>query len=666
MRPRNSHWMSPRIERQSRSARNRYTRRMNRVTPRLYRTPCSPARMFGGGNDGDDGDDEPESPPRKRHRTAPAALEYSNPEPSHSLDFDSDEEEEGSVMEGLDTPSREYLEDTPPYRADNDVWGVEMAEASDDPGSIVDGLTPMWIPDKLILVIQLRHVVFDFTLDNVKAYYVKHARELNGLWAIRRPGAKDFFSVLEPYYEFVATIDREKAIADKILSIIDPDSQIFKGRMFCQPNFLTLHKDPLGVARYFDESIRDRVIGLDIQNPNASPICRRVLHVLPYKVFYSSKEAFRPNKHSSICKLARHESKRFIRDQHERNVRYLSKNALDDLLKIHVDTFENDNDFNVAVLESAFNTVSEDALDNINRLKPVEPQPKFQSVETTLKQIQELTPEYLINNKKLVLLVDLDNTVMEATKDDVPKYILPDHFHDLISSHCMKVRPRATQFLAACAQKYEMIVVTNAGRRYAERVVQVIDPDNTLFKERIVSTSDMTKKLGLRSQLKLGVLREFRFETRPFVTALDDRSDVWKTLPMLRLQKYQFFRYDDQAFTKNRGFYSIGYPMTMATVQEDGDEGLMDVWMNRLEPLHEMVYRTRPIAIEQMWATVKAWWEESEGIDYDLDYRKDDDYADPDRDIEPTFKYYGESTVDQAIAEEESALRKDIDEGYYG
>ncbi|KAI8991116.1 hypothetical protein BDF20DRAFT_23210 [Mycotypha africana] len=99
----------------------------------------------------------------------------------------------------------------------------------------------------------------------------------------------------------------------------------------------------------------------------------------------------------------------------------------------------------------------------------------------------------------------------------------------------MKARPGLQEFLKEVEAYYELHVYTMGTRKYAEAIMSNIDPDGTLFKERILSRDES----GSVTQKKLQ--RLFPCDTS-MVVVVDDRSDVWSFSPnLIRIKPYEFF-----------------------------------------------------------------------------------------------------------------------------
>jgi len=157
----------------------------------------------------------------------------------------------------------------------------------------------------------------------------------------------------------------------------------------------------------------------------------------------------------------------------------------------------------------------------------------------------------LLEERKLILVVDLDQTVIqccieetvgewkndpsnpnyEALKD-VATFRLP---HD-DKTYYVKPRPGLKEFLAEVSKLYEMHVYTMASRDYAKLVTDMIDPERAIFGQRVLSR-DTNGAEGMNKALK----RLFPVDTR-MVVIIDDRGDVWKwSTNLIKVNAYDFF-----------------------------------------------------------------------------------------------------------------------------
>ncbi|KAI9321216.1 hypothetical protein BX666DRAFT_1899793 [Dichotomocladium elegans] len=156
----------------------------------------------------------------------------------------------------------------------------------------------------------------------------------------------------------------------------------------------------------------------------------------------------------------------------------------------------------------------------------------------------------LLHERKLSLILDLDQTVVHATWDptvgdwmndennanhpatkDIRKFTLPGS--SLV--YYIKLRPGLSEFLEQVSKHYEFHIYTMGTRHYAEAVAREIDPENKLFRGRVLSRDES----GSITQKK--IQRLFPCDTS-MVVALDDRSDVWSFSPnLIKIKPYEFF-----------------------------------------------------------------------------------------------------------------------------
>jgi RNA polymerase II subunit A-like phosphatase len=116
-----------------------------------------------------------------------------------------------------------------------------------------------------------------------------------------------------------------------------------------------------------------------------------------------------------------------------------------------------------------------------------------------------MTAKRLLEERKLSLLLDLDQTVVHATVDqtvgqwlenpDNPEFpALKDVHHFMLDNHppvyYIKLRPGTVEFLEELHDRFEMHIYTMGTRSYAHAVANVIDPDKKYFKDRILSRDD--------------------------------------------------------------------------------------------------------------------------------------------------------------------------------
>ncbi|KAJ3378797.1 Carboxy-terminal domain (CTD) phosphatase [Entophlyctis sp. JEL0112] len=155
----------------------------------------------------------------------------------------------------------------------------------------------------------------------------------------------------------------------------------------------------------------------------------------------------------------------------------------------------------------------------------------------TAAELERETAKRLKAARKLSLILDLDQTVIHATVDqtvgewladdgsnlafpelkDVHKFTLPGS----PTIYYIKLRPGTFDFLAKVSQLYELHIYTMGTRSYAVAVAKIIDPDGSLFNDRILSRDES----GSFEQKR--VSRIFPGEGEKMAVVVDDRADVW-------------------------------------------------------------------------------------------------------------------------------------------
>ncbi|KAL2179524.1 uncharacterized protein P884DRAFT_107462 [Thermothelomyces heterothallicus CBS 202.75] len=164
----------------------------------------------------------------------------------------------------------------------------------------------------------------------------------------------------------------------------------------------------------------------------------------------------------------------------------------------------------------------------------------------------------LLKSRKLSLVVDLDQTIIQACIDptvgewqkdptnpnhelakEVKSFQLDDGPTDLARRcwYYIKMRPGLQDFLKRIAEMYELHVYTMGTRAYAQNVARVVDPDKKLFGNRVISR-DENGNIFAKSLHRL-----FPVSTH-MVAIIDDRSDVWpRNRPnLIKVSPYEFFK----------------------------------------------------------------------------------------------------------------------------
>ncbi|PKS12330.1 hypothetical protein jhhlp_001630 [Lomentospora prolificans] len=174
-------------------------------------------------------------------------------------------------------------------------------------------------------------------------------------------------------------------------------------------------------------------------------------------------------------------------------------------------------------------------------------------------RVEHATQRRLLEQRKLSLVVDLDQTIIHACIEptigewqsdptnpnyeavkDVRSFQLNDDGPRGLASGCwyyIKMRPGLAEFLKSMADMYEMHVYTMGTRAYALNIAKIIDPDMKYFGNRVISRDENGNIVSKNLH------RLFPVST-DMVAIIDDRSDVWpRNRPnLIKVTPYDFFK----------------------------------------------------------------------------------------------------------------------------
>ncbi|UYV73679.1 CTDP1, partial [Cordylochernes scorpioides] len=149
----------------------------------------------------------------------------------------------------------------------------------------------------------------------------------------------------------------------------------------------------------------------------------------------------------------------------------------------------------------------------------------------------------LLASRKLVLLVDLDQTLIHTTYHPVRAGIKNMFHFQLNGPHSpwfhTRVRPGTQDFLEKMSAMYELHICTFGTRLYAHTIAKHLDPSRKYFYHRILSRNecfDPTSKTGnLKALFPCG---------DAMVCIIDDREDVWNYVPnLVPVKPYIYFQH---------------------------------------------------------------------------------------------------------------------------
>ncbi|KAI2796827.1 RNA polymerase II [Blomia tropicalis] len=185
--------------------------------------------------------------------------------------------------------------------------------------------------------------------------------------------------------------------------------------------------------------------------------------------------------------------------------------------------------------------------------------PELRVSKQVAEDLGRADEDRLLKAKKLVLLVDLDQTIIHSTNQDVPNDIEGIHHYQLCGPNSpwyhTKFRPFMTEFLEEISNYFELHICTFGVRRYAHQISNLIDPKCRFFpKDRILSRDEF-----FDPRSKTGNMKSLFPCGDSMVCIIDDRVDVWNYSPnVVHVKPYLCFKTEDiNAPEKLLGFKSF-------------------------------------------------------------------------------------------------------------
>ncbi|VDO05289.1 unnamed protein product [Rodentolepis nana] len=166
--------------------------------------------------------------------------------------------------------------------------------------------------------------------------------------------------------------------------------------------------------------------------------------------------------------------------------------------------------------------------------------PDLHVSESVAAEIALKDEENLLSQRKLALLIDLDQTVLHTTTSPNAFRYNNVHRFNLAGSEMIyhtRFRPHLTKFLRRMVKLFQMHICTFGNRAYAHQLASILDPKRKYFCQRILSRDEcfnpITKSANLKALFPRGV---------HLVCIIDDRGDVWDWSPnLIQVQPYRFF-----------------------------------------------------------------------------------------------------------------------------
>ena len=171
----------------------------------------------------------------------------------------------------------------------------------------------------------------------------------------------------------------------------------------------------------------------------------------------------------------------------------------------------------------------------------------------------------LLENRRLGLVFDLDNTLMEQT-DDLENTIatsfgIPDIYQiqferrGKLTSHLIILRPGIKQVLEELAKLYDLSIYTNGIREYAEAVIRIIDPSRVIFGSRIIARDDVPENGKSVFFSNFAPASKDISYVLPGLermgVVVDDSVEVWKDREIvIRVPQFRFWKTFSQCYQR--------------------------------------------------------------------------------------------------------------------
>jgi RNA polymerase II subunit A-like phosphatase len=152
--------------------------------------------------------------------------------------------------------------------------------------------------------------------------------------------------------------------------------------------------------------------------------------------------------------------------------------------------------------------------------------PKVLIRETTAKMLETGMKNSILSENKLILVLDLDNTLIHATTNPAYSMTVPglnsEYFEVNISGSTfyVKLRPNLHDFLQALSCYYKIYIFTAATKPYALAILQIIDPTSSIILPNNIITREELKE----GKKDMSLILPYDYSLTIIV---DDRVDSW-------------------------------------------------------------------------------------------------------------------------------------------
>lgn len=188
--------------------------------------------------------------------------------------------------------------------------------------------------------------------------------------------------------------------------------------------------------------------------------------------------------------------------------------------------------------------------------------------------------ESLFKNKKLMLVLDIDHTLVHTCSNDCPDLATlteGERFTDEMGfTFIVKLRPFLSKFMETVGKLFDVYVYSHGSQRYAESIVALIDPEEKTIKQNKIFGRESTD-----IACKMKTLENLLPADQTISIIIDDREDVWANRDNL-IRIYPFVYFDSELTSYDRSMYP-------ALSHRSQDCSLL-YFSNLLRNLHSLFY----------------------------------------------------------------------------
>ncbi|KAF0922898.1 hypothetical protein E2562_002146 [Oryza meyeriana var. granulata] len=199
----------------------------------------------------------------------------------------------------------------------------------------------------------------------------------------------------------------------------------------------------------------------------------------------------------------------------------------------------------------------------------------------------------LLRERKLVLILDLDHTLINSTKfldlsaaenelgiqsaaskDDPDRSLFTLETMQMLT----KLRPFVRKFLKEASNMFEMYIYTMGDKAYAIEIAKLLDPDNVYFGSKVISNSDCTQRHQKGLDVVLGA--------ESVAVILDDTEYVWQKHKenLILMERYHYFASSCRQF----GFGARSLSESMQDERES--DGALATILDVLKRIHTIFF----------------------------------------------------------------------------